>query len=192
MDQTSHSAALKHDQEVELIHWLHDVGRLIKSANSRYRAEHSAPDEIAQQGRPEVAAAVRERAVAAVLFADIVGSTEKAVQIGDAAWRDLLAEFGMRFSGLSPDGNLVAYVWNGPKQENDDIYVQQIGGRRPIRLTQNEANDSEPSFSPDGARIARQVGGNLLPRIETGPPRRTLACLHARSLLHGPPKRPPP
>ncbi|MGE5130520.1 MAG: adenylate/guanylate cyclase domain-containing protein [Sphingomonadaceae bacterium] len=123
MDQTSHSAALKHDQEVELIHWLHDVGRLIKSANSRYRAEHSAPDEIAQQGRPEVAAAVRERAVAAVLFADIVGSTEKAAQIGDAAWRDLLAEFQCRaasvlerFRGRLVDtaGDGIFAVFDGP------------------------------------------------------------------------------
>lgn len=100
MDQISQSAALKHDQEAELIHWLQDVGRLIKSANSRYWAEHSAPGEIPQQGGTEVAAAVRQRAVAAVLFADIVGSTEKAVQIGDAAWRDLLAAFQCRAASV--------------------------------------------------------------------------------------------
>lgn len=37
-----------------------------------------------------------DRTLAAVLFADIVDSTEKAVQIGDASWRDLLAEFQRR------------------------------------------------------------------------------------------------
>jgi class 3 adenylate cyclase len=40
-----------------------------------------------------------ERVVAAVLFADIVDSTEVAAQIGDAAWRDLLAEFQRRAGG---------------------------------------------------------------------------------------------
>jgi len=28
---------------------------------------------------------------------------------------------------LSPDGNHVAFTWGGPKQDNPDIYVQQIG-----------------------------------------------------------------
>ncbi len=41
---------------------------------------------------PAVARARSEREVATVLFTDIVGSTERAGQIGDAAWRALLDE----------------------------------------------------------------------------------------------------
>jgi len=123
MDQRCQSVALQHDHELELIHWLQDVGRLIKSANSRYRAEYFAQEEIAQQARPDDRASVHERAVAAVLFTDIVGSTEKAAQIGDAAWRDLLAEFQSRagsmlerFRGRLVDtaGDGVFAVFDGP------------------------------------------------------------------------------
>ena len=123
MDQRCHSVALQHDHELELIHWLQDVGRLIKSANSRYRAEHLAQAEIPHQARRDDLAGVRERAVAAVLFADIVDSTEKAAQIGDAAWRDLLAEFQSRagsmlerFRGRLVDtaGDGIFAVFDGP------------------------------------------------------------------------------
>lgn len=66
------------------------------------------------------------------------------------------------FSGLpgrenmpafSPDGNEVAFVWDGDK-ENHDIYVKIIGAGEPVRLTNNPANDLFPIFSPDGKSIA--------------------------------------
>ncbi|HEX4233789.1 MAG TPA: SIR2 family protein [Caldimonas sp.] len=43
--------------------------------------------------RPQGVAAVPERRLATVLFADIVGSTERAALLGDRAWRDLLQRF---------------------------------------------------------------------------------------------------
>ena len=66
------------------------------------------------------------------------------------------------FSGLpgrenmpafSPDGNQVAFVWDGDK-ENHDIYIKIIGAGEPVRLTTNPANDLFPVFSPDGKSIA--------------------------------------
>src|ERR1019366_2240941 len=47
---------------------------------------------------------------------------------------------------------------------NLDIWVQQIGGRDPIRLTTDEADDSEPAISADGARVAfrsERSGGGI-------------------------------
>jgi Tol biopolymer transport system component len=35
------------------------------------------------------------------------------------------------YPSLSPDGNHVAFAWNGLKQDNPDIYVQQIGTGSP-------------------------------------------------------------
>jgi serine/threonine protein kinase len=55
---------------------------------------------------------------------------------------------------LSPDGNLVAYSWDGPNFDNTDIYVQQIGGGAPLRLTTDPAAEICPAWSPDGRFIA--------------------------------------
>jgi Tol biopolymer transport system component/DNA-binding winged helix-turn-helix (wHTH) protein len=55
---------------------------------------------------------------------------------------------------LSPDGRLVAFSWSGPKNENYDIYVLQIGDASPLRLTEDTAVDIHPVWSPDGMRLA--------------------------------------
>ena len=59
-----------------------------------------------------------------------------------------------RYPSFSPDGNHVAFTWNGPKQDNPDIYVQQIGAGTPLRLTTDPRNDHSPVWSPDGRSIA--------------------------------------
>jgi class 3 adenylate cyclase len=48
-------------------------------------------DEVARFVAGEPAPDVPETVLATVMFTDIVGSTEKATALGDAAWRDLLA-----------------------------------------------------------------------------------------------------
>jgi Tol biopolymer transport system component len=56
---------------------------------------------------------------------------------------------------LSPDGEKVAYMWSAPSTDNVDIYVKPLGaGTRPIRLTDNPADDVSPAWSPDGRQIA--------------------------------------
>jgi Tol biopolymer transport system component/DNA-binding winged helix-turn-helix (wHTH) protein len=60
----------------------------------------------------------------------------------------------MRSPSLSPDGNYVVFTWTGAKQENPDVYVQQIGAGFPHRLTSDPNIDYNPSWSPDGRTIA--------------------------------------
>jgi Tol biopolymer transport system component len=55
---------------------------------------------------------------------------------------------------FSPDGNEVAYAWNGPGQDNWDIYVKMVGLDSPVRLTSGPEPDFVPSWSPDGRLIA--------------------------------------
>ena len=55
---------------------------------------------------------------------------------------------------FSPEGDRVAFAWNGPKQDKFDIYVKQIGAEEPARLTKDPAADFSPAWSPDGRWIA--------------------------------------
>jgi Tol biopolymer transport system component/DNA-binding winged helix-turn-helix (wHTH) protein len=59
-----------------------------------------------------------------------------------------------RQPSFSPDGNQIAFSWDGEKEDNQDIYVKQIGDESPLRLTTNSAPDIWPSWSPDGRHIA--------------------------------------
>ncbi|HJS24200.1 MAG TPA: protein kinase [Pyrinomonadaceae bacterium] len=66
------------------------------------------------------------------------------------------------FPTLSPDGKSVAYA--GRASGNWDIYLQNISSGNSFNLTANSsADDSQPSFSPNGDRIAfrseRESGG---------------------------------
>jgi Tol biopolymer transport system component len=53
---------------------------------------------------------------------------------------------------FSPDGNQVAFCWNGENQDNYDIYQQLIGSET-RRLTSDPADDTSPAWSPDGRSI---------------------------------------
>jgi len=55
---------------------------------------------------------------------------------------------------FSPDGNQVAFSWDGEKQDNVDIYVKLVGTGKPLRLTTNPAEDTSPAWSPDGRLVA--------------------------------------
>jgi Tol biopolymer transport system component/DNA-binding winged helix-turn-helix (wHTH) protein len=63
---------------------------------------------------------------------------------------------------LSPDGNQVAFMWNGEKEDNFDIYVMSLSSGTPVRLTTDPADDVSPAWSPDGRSIAfiRRLGGD--------------------------------
>jgi Tol biopolymer transport system component/DNA-binding winged helix-turn-helix (wHTH) protein len=55
---------------------------------------------------------------------------------------------------FSPDGSQVAFTWNGPHEDNTDIYVQVVGSSEALRLTSDPAAEDVPAWSPDGRWIA--------------------------------------
>ena len=55
---------------------------------------------------------------------------------------------------ISPDGNQVAFAWNGEDQKNFDIYIKPIGPGNLLRLTTDPGVDVMPRWSPDGKWIA--------------------------------------
>lgn len=57
---------------------------------------------------------------------------------------------------FSPDGKMLAFVWNGGEQgDNSDVYVKLTGAAgEPVRLTRDQTDEVSPTFSPDGKTIA--------------------------------------
>ena len=86
------------------------------------------------------------------------------------------------FPAMSPDGNEIAFSWQGEKSTDPNIYniyVQLVGAGSPLRITSARASDLSPAWSPDGRFIAfeREAGQShayfIVPAL--GGPERKLA-----------------
>jgi Tol biopolymer transport system component len=53
---------------------------------------------------------------------------------------------------VSPDGTRIAFA--SPRAGEFDVYVMNLDGSGVVRLTSNDFYEAEPSWSPDGSRIA--------------------------------------
>ena len=93
----------------------------------------------------------------------------------------LLISVHMASSGYAAGRPKIAF--SSTRDGNSEIYVMDIDGRNQVRLTNDLANDFEPSWSPDGDRIAfasdrtgrtnhiftmDSDGGNLVKLTEVG------------------------
>jgi Tol biopolymer transport system component/DNA-binding winged helix-turn-helix (wHTH) protein len=55
---------------------------------------------------------------------------------------------------LSPDGQHLAFAWNGGAGFYHSLYVKLVGTEEPLRLTRQASIDFNPVWSPDGRYIA--------------------------------------
>jgi Tol biopolymer transport system component/DNA-binding winged helix-turn-helix (wHTH) protein len=56
---------------------------------------------------------------------------------------------------FSPDGNQIAFIWNGGGAgDNPNLYVKLIGSEPPLRITFTPGAKFSPAWSPDGRWIA--------------------------------------
>ena len=92
-----------------------------------------------------------------------------------------LTAFSNKFSkgSFSPDGNQVAFSWNGDEERDGiDIYVKQIGVEKALQITRQFGYNFFPVFSPDARYIAflhgnrGEVPGIFVIPALGGPPRR--------------------
>jgi Tol biopolymer transport system component/DNA-binding winged helix-turn-helix (wHTH) protein len=93
-------------------------------------------------------------------------------------------------AAFSLDGSQIAFVWNGAKEDNTDIYVKMIGAETPLRLTTDPAADNSPAWSPDGRYIAflRQTSATsgvfVVPALG-GPERKLADAFPYRPVING-------
>jgi Tol biopolymer transport system component len=122
----------------------------------------AAPNPLISKSRRWSFAAAPFAAVCAVVFVWLaVRQTETQPQY---RLTQLTRDAGLSIDpALSPDGELLAFASDRAGEGNLDIWVKQVAGGEPIRLTSHPTNDRNPSFSPDGGHVVfrsdRDSGG---------------------------------
>jgi class 3 adenylate cyclase len=154
---------IPHGRYVELpgadhLPWIGDVDRLLDEVEVFLTGVRRAPDP--------------DRRLATVLFTDIVGSTQRAAELGDGRWRQVLAEhhaivreqihrFGGREIDTAGDGFLVAFN-SAARAVRCAVAVRDHVGRTGLEVRSGvHAGESEES----GGKligIALHIGSRLL------------------------------
>ena len=112
-------------------------------------------DAVQRKSRPRMALPM-SLAVAAVAVAGLVVWLRVPSRGEDLTPIPLVALPGQAYMPVfSPDGNRVAFVYGSPAgaDNKSGIYVKQVGGGPPVRLTTGES-DYLPAWSPDDRTIA--------------------------------------
>jgi Tol biopolymer transport system component/DNA-binding winged helix-turn-helix (wHTH) protein len=96
-------------------------------------------------------------------------------------------------SAISPDGEKVAFFWDGDTLvKNDELYVQMIDGEKPLRLTRSQegADFAGANWSPDGQKISfarcDDKGGAIFAVPVLGGAERKLTDITCNDYIAGP------
>ncbi len=134
-----------------------------------FRFRHAPETTIEPGPRPVFVPAGRKAPVITIIVAGIacvlavialtlwLGSRSRGLAL---PLRRLTSDVGLTFEpSISRSGKLLAYCSDRGGRGDLDIWVQQVSGGTPLRLTDNPADDIDPTFSPDGETIAYRAEG---------------------------------
>ena len=96
-------------------------------------------------------------AVALVVFALLSRSASSVAPGSSEDWKvvPFTSYTGSEISpSFSPDGDHIAFAWNGENRSNYDIYIKKLGSQKSVRLTSTSLDELAPAWSPDGRHIA--------------------------------------
>jgi DNA-binding winged helix-turn-helix (wHTH) protein len=147
-----------------------------------------AVEEIRLARRPPVWQKVTAGAACILLVAAVIVTRPffrktGAIQ-GNLTVEPLANELGAAYTpAFSPDGRQIAFVWNGRKRDNFDIYIKPVASQEFVRLTTNPEMDYSPAWSPDGRFVAfcrgnDRTGGAIWLISPLGGAERKLIDLH--------------
>ncbi len=150
-----------------------DLRRLKRDSDSSRTPTLGETTRIAPYRRVWLAIGVASLALAALLIlllalnvGDLRDRWLHGTETSQAPWKvtRLTSDPGLSdFAALSPDGKLVAYASDRSLDGERDLYVKQVAGGQPIRLTTDGMGNTMPDFSPDGSKLVfrsdREGGG---------------------------------
>jgi Tol biopolymer transport system component len=88
------------------------------------------------------------------IIVNFIGRLARAPESGDSA-KVLSSDQGQAaYPALSRDGRHVAFSARAGKEKDFSLFVQDMPGGQPRRLTGGAGSDTAPAWSPDGLRIA--------------------------------------
>ena len=118
-------------------------------------ATHSARPAAFQRMFATRKAVVMALAVFALALSSLYYGNSLRTKTGQASIGFAVTSIGeKRTPSLSPDGQQLAFAWNGGSGPQFSIYVKLVGTEETLRLTKQESIDFNPVWSPNGHYIA--------------------------------------
>lgn len=151
------------DESASEPNWLHTIPKIGYRFDLPPSPEPSEPDApailLTGGRRPWVLAAAGLAVVLSALTLMLVGGDIRVTSAEPKAAELVIAPLTSypgfeSHPALSPDGERIAFVWNGEDRRNDDVYVRSVDGGALTRVTDNPAPERFPVWSPDGRSLA--------------------------------------